>query len=185
MKLAWSAALLLLLLPLPARASCSPARAPRLLEARVTACRKGDEDLRRALEPFRADHDTLVHIPQRSGSQRHLAQPYDDLIEQRVRSIGGVIVRLEPIRYRELPEPEAPGRKPAAAAWTKFDEVKPREYFLRLDHPGCESAPRRLAYFVTADACCDTVPPSDDACLLELPAVKPPPAELESLETGE
>ena len=41
------------------------------------------------------------------------------------------------------------------------------------------------AYFVAADACCDTVPPTDDACLLKLPAIAPPPKDLEDLETGE
>jgi hypothetical protein len=183
MKLALLAALLLL--PQPALASCPPARAPRLVEAKVTACRKGDEDLRWALEAFRGDHDTWVHIPLRLQSgQRVLAHPYDDLVEQRIRHIGGVIVRLEPHRYRELSEPPAPGRKPAASAWARFDEAKPRDYFLRLAYPDCQSVPRGLAYFVEADACCDTVPPDDAACLLKLPAIAQPPGELEDLETG-
>jgi hypothetical protein len=187
MKLALAAALLFL--PRPAPASCPPGRAPglpRLLEAKVTACRPGDADLRGALEAFRTDYDTPVRIPQRlQGGQRLQARPYDDLVEQRVRHIGGVIVRLEPQRYRELSEPPAPGRKPTATAWAKLDEAKPRDYFLRLEHPDCRSVPRGTAYFVTADACCDTVPPSDDACLLKLPAIAPPPKELEDLETGE
>src|SRR5260370_3111272 len=157
MKLALAAALLLL--PRPAVAACPPARAPRLLEVRVTACRQGDEALRWALEAFRADHDTLVHIPLRlQGGQRLQAQPYDDLVEQRVRHIGGVIVRLEPHRYRELSEAPAPGRKVTASAWAKAGEVKPREYFLRLEHPDCRSVPR-MAYFVAADVCWDTAPP--------------------------
>jgi hypothetical protein len=183
MKLALVAALVLL--PQPALAQCVRVRSPRLLEAEVTACRKGDDDLRWALESFRGDHDTLVHIPQRlQGGQRLQAQPYDDLVEQRVRHIGGVVVRLETHRHRELPDAPAPGRK-TASAWTKADEVKPREYFLRLEHPDCRSVPRGTAYFVTADDCCDTVPPDDDACLLKLPAITAPPKELEVLETGE
>jgi hypothetical protein len=186
MKLALAPALLLLLLlPRPAPASCPPAGAPRLLEAKVTACRQGGDDLRRAFEAFRTDYDTPVHIPQRLESgQRLPARPYDDLVEQRVRSMGGVIVRLEAHRYRELSEAPAPGRKPTASAWAKLDQAKPREYFLRLEKPDCRSVPR-MTYFVTVDACCDTVPPADDACLLKLPAIAPPPRELEDLETGE
>jgi hypothetical protein len=187
MKLALAAALLLL--PRPAPAPCPPARAPgppRLLEAKVTACRAGDEDLRSALEAFRPDYDTPVRIPQRlQGGQRPQARPYDDLVEQRVRHVGGVIVRLEPRRYRELSEPPATGRKPTASAWAKLEEVKPRDYFLRLEHPDCRSVPRGTAYFVAADACCDTLPPTDDACLLKLPAIARPPKDLEDLETGE
>jgi len=187
MKVALAAALLLLSRPAPA--ACPPAKVPatpRLLEAKVTACRAGDQDVRSALEAFRTDYDTPVQIPQRvQGNSRLQARPYDDLVEQRVRRIGGVIVRLEPRRYRELSEPPAPGRKPTAAAWVKPDEAKPRDYFLRLEHPDCRSVPRGTAYFVTADACCDTVPPTDDACLLKLPAIAPPPKELEALETGE
>ena len=99
--------------------------------------------------------------------------------------VGGVIVRLEPRRYRELSEPPAPGRQPTASAWAKLDDAKPHDYFLRLEHADCRSAPRGTAYFVTADACCDTVPPTDDACLLKLPAIAPPPKELEAFETGE
>jgi hypothetical protein len=183
MKLALVAALLLV--PQPSLAQCLRTP-PRLLEADVTACRQGDDDLRWALESFRGDHDTLVHIPQRlQGGQRLQAQPYDDLVEQRVRHLGGVVVRLQAHRYRELPEAPAPGRKPAAAAWTKVDAGKPRDYFLRLGHPDCRSVPRGTAYFVTADDCCDTVPPGDDACLLKLPAIKAPPKELEDLETRE
>jgi len=185
MKLALAPALLLLLQPRPAPAACPPAAAPRLLEAKVTSCRQGGDDLRRAFEAFRTDYDTPVHIPQRLESgQRLQARPYDDLLEQRVRRMGGVIVRLEAHRYRELSEAPAPGRKPTAAAWAKLDQAKPREYFLRLEKPDCRSAPR-MTYFVTADVCCDTVPPADDACLLELPAIAPPPRELEDLETGE
>ncbi|HXO40056.1 MAG TPA: hypothetical protein VN999_01310 [Thermoanaerobaculia bacterium] len=177
------------LLPRPAPTSCPPANAPgtpRLLEAKVTACRAGDEDLRSALAAFRPDYDTPVQIPQRlQGGQRLQARPYDDLVEQRVRRIGGVIVRLEPRRYRDLSEPPAPGRKPTASGWAKLDDAKPRDYFLRLEHADCRSAPRGTAYFVTADACCDTLPPTDDACLLKLPAIALPPQELEDLETGE
>jgi hypothetical protein len=187
MRLALAAALLLLSRPAPA--SCPPAKAPatpRLLEAKVTACRAGDQDLRSALEAFRTDYGTPVQIPQRlQGGQRLQARPYDDLVEQRVRRSGGVIVRLEPRRYRELSEPPAPGRQPTASAWAKLDDARPRDYFLRLEHADCRSAPRGTAYFVTADACCDTVPPTDDACLLKLPAIAPPPKELEALETGE
>src|SRR5260370_14679094 len=165
MKLALTA--VLLFLARPALTSCPPARAPRLLEVKVTACRQGDEDLRWALEAFRADHDTLVHIPQRlQGGQRLQAQPYDDLVEQRVRHIGGVIVRLEPHRYRELSETPAPGRRPTAAPWAPLDEVKPRDYFLRLEHPDCRSVPRGMAYFIATDVCCETVPPADAASLL-------------------
>jgi hypothetical protein len=59
---------------------------------------------------------------------------------------------------------------------------------------GARSGARRLATafllgsssnFVTADACCDTLPHTDDACLLKLPAIAPPPKELEDLATGE
>jgi len=189
MKLALSAALpALLLLPQPAPTSCKPTHAPWLLEAKVIACRQGDEDLRSALDSFRADHDTWVHIPQRlQGGQRLPARPYDGLVEQRVRQLGGVIVRLEPHRHRELPEPPAPGRQPAASAsaWAKFDEIKPRDYFLRLERADCASVPRGMAHFVEADACCDSIPPDDDACLLKLPAVKPLPQELAGLATGE
>ena len=187
MKLALVAALLLFSRPAPA--SCPPGRAPgppRLLEAKLLACRTGEDDLRSALEAFRPDDETPVQIPQRlQGSPRLQARPYDDLIEQRVRHVGGVVVRVEPRRYRELSEPPAPGRKPTASAWAKADEGKPRDYFLRLEHPDCRSVPRGTAYFVTADVCCDTVPPADGACLLKLPAIAPPPQELEDLETGE
>jgi hypothetical protein len=170
----------------PGRPACKPEHAPWLVEANVIACRQGDEDLRSALDSFRADHDTWVHIPQRlQGGQRLPARPYDDLVEQRVRHIGGVIVRLELHRHRELSAPPAPGRQPAASAWAKFDEVKPRDYFLRLEHPDCGSVPRGMAHFVEADACCDTIPPDDDACLLKLPAVKPLPKELAGLAAGE
>jgi hypothetical protein len=187
MRLALAAALLLL--PRPAPAACPPARTPatpRLLEAKVTSCRAGDQDVRSALAAFRTDYDTPVQIPQRlQGSPRLQARPYDDLVEQRVRRIGGVIVRLEPRRYRELSQPPAPGGRPTASAWAKLDDARPRDYFLRLEHADCRSAPRGTAYFVTADACCDTLPPADDACLLKLPAIAPPPKELEDLETGE
>src|ERR1700674_1381135 len=184
MKLTLLAALLLL--PRPALSACLSTHATRLLEAEVTGCRKGDEDLRRALESFRGDHDTWVQIPQRlEGGQRFRARPYDELVGQRVRHIGGVIVRLEPHRYRELSQPPASSRKPTASPWTKFDEVKLRDYFLRVDNPDCDAVPRGKAYFVAADDCCDTVPPDDNACMLKLPAVKPPPKELEDLEAGE
>lgn len=187
MKLALAAALLLL--PRPSPASCPPGKAPgvpRLLEVTVTACRAGDDDVRSALAAFRTDYDTPVQIPERlQSSPRLQARPYDELVEQRVRRIGGVIIRLEPRRYRELSEPPAPGRQPTATAWAKLDGAKPRDYFLRLEHADCRSAPRGRAYFVTADACCDTLPPADDACLLKLPAIAPPPKELEDLETGE
>jgi hypothetical protein len=187
MKLARLAAWLLVLIPFlppqPALASCLRTRPIRVFEARVSACRKADDDLRQALESFRTDYDTWLQIPQRLPSGRvYPARPYDELVEQRVRRVRGVIVRLEPTRYRELSEPPAPGRQPSASTWTPVAEVKGREYYLRLEQPDCDAVHRATAFFIEADDCCDTVPPSDDACLLKLPAVKPLPDYLAGLE---
>jgi hypothetical protein len=167
--------LLLLARPDASTSQCLKSGSEWLIEAKVVACRPANDDLRRAMEEFRAWHDEWLKTT--PAPHQHFALPFDQLIEERVKASHGVIVRLESLRRLELWRDRS--RPTPGAVWQSYtSDASPGEVLLRVSPASCDQAPFGTAYFLNASDCCDTTLSSDDGCLLHLPAIKPAPADL-------
>jgi hypothetical protein len=160
------------------QAMCSgPSVGPRLLRATVEACHVPEQEIRKAMEPYRAHHERwLAGFPEPIRA----AKDFDKGIDHRI-ARGDVVVRLKVTRSRQLSADPRGGVTVTAELW-KAEASEARDYLLHLGSGGCDSLSRgREALFLEDFKCCDVIPSSDNACLLDLPALVPVPAEVEAM----
>lgn len=146
----------------PAEASCARIGGPHLLEAKVTAC---EDPAPLAKERIRK-YDRFYHG---TDAQREAGVAFaaEGLLSRQ----PGRIVTLRVTRSQELSDDprhvEGVTRKP----WVEIEKPEERRYLL-LGEKDCEDLPLgEPEIFLEEFTCCDVIPPSDLACLLELPAL--------------
>lgn len=157
---------------------------PRMIEAVVRGCRPAEEAIRQALEPYReAQEEWLGGMP--VEEERRESRSFDRMIESTLERNPGLILTLEPRRYRRLSADPRQEEEMEIGPWEPFEveeqEPREREHFLRTESLACDDLtgdqPRLFLEDLT---CCDVIPSSDAACLLRLPALVPLPPELEA-----
>jgi hypothetical protein len=153
-------------------AICSGGGEPRVLEAAVEACRRPEKEIRAALEPYRASHEAWVaSLPEPLRANRQFEQRIEASVARRE-----VVVTVRVLRIEQLGADPRRTKDVAAGAWQAVEAPKSSEYLLRLGSEvgsdDCDSllldTPR---LFLEEMTCCDVEPPSDNACLLDLPAL--------------
>lgn len=180
-------ALLILALEGTAGAICMATRPPRVIAAEVRGCRPSEEAIRQALEPYREAHEQwLTNMPM--PEQWRQSRSFDRMVESTLARNRGLILTLEPRRYRQLGAEPSQKEEVEIGPWEPIEESEPREqdYFLRAQGLTCDDLTRdEPRLFLEDPGCCDVIPSSDAACLLKLPAIVPLPPELEeAAETG-
>ena len=158
-----------LALPAPAVGMCG-GPPPQPFKARIEACRNPEQEIRTALEHHRKFYeDRMAAFPEWMRANKS----FDRMVERRV-AWPEVIVTLRVKSYSQFSaDPKRWEKIRAGRKGEKVAPPEPREYLLRLESGGCESIPLNQTLDLIGDViCCDVRPSSDNACLLELPAVQ-------------
>jgi hypothetical protein len=158
-------------LPAPATGLCPRSqRAPQRFEATIEACRNPEGEIRTALEPHRKSHEAWVAtLPDWMRANKS----FEQTIRRRL-AWPEVIVTLRVKDYSQFSaDPKRWEKIRAGMQGEKAAPPEPREYLLRLKSGDCDSIPvHHTRAFIEDFTCCDVRPSTDNACLLELPAVQ-------------
>jgi hypothetical protein len=141
----------------PALAMCAVTDGPRLYEGVVVGCRALGEPLREAGA---------------GDGSRHEGE--------------GVLLTFAPRRYRQLNLEPIGSEGFALGPWQELTDEEcqaaRQEYLLAVPGARCARKPAESeVLLLELQTCCDTMPPQDAACILGVPSLVAPPAELVEL----
>ncbi|HEX6861278.1 MAG TPA: hypothetical protein VF414_00595 [Thermoanaerobaculia bacterium] len=135
---------------------------PHLLEAQVIAC---EDPAPLAKERIRK-YDRFYH-----GTEEQRAAGVDHAAENMLARQPARIVTLRVTRTQQLSDDPRSGEKITREPWKDVEKPEEKRYLL-LGSKSCEDLPAGTQkIFLEEFTCCDLVPPSDLACLLDLPAL--------------
>ena len=162
-------ALPLSLFSLPsAEASCVRMGGPHLLEAKVIAC---EDPAPLAKERIRK-YDRFYH-----GTEPQRAAGVDYAAENMVSRQPARIVTLRVTRTQQLSDDPRHTEGVTREPWMEVEKPEEKRYLV-LGTKDCEDLPAgKQKIFLEEFTCCDVIPPSDLACLLDLPALVEEPEE--------
>ena len=159
-------ALLALLLSLfstsSAEASCARMGGPHLLEAKVIACEDPTPLAKEGIKKF----DRFYH-----GTEAQRAAGVDSAAESMLSHQPARIVTLRVTRTQQLSDDPRHVEKVTREPWTEVEKPEEKRYLV-LGENDCEDlAAGKQEIFLEEFTCCDVIPPSDLACLMDLPAL--------------
>jgi hypothetical protein len=168
-KLSATLALSLSLFSIPsADASCARIGGPHLLQAEVIAC---EDPMPLAKERIRK-YDRFYHgtEPQREAG---LTFAVESLLSRQ----PARIVTLRVTQSQQLSDDPRHAEGVTRKPWTEVEKPEKKRYVI-LGEKDCKDLPiGEPAIFLEEFTCCDVVPPSDLACLLDLPALVEAPED--------
>jgi hypothetical protein len=143
------------------------------------ACRSALPEIEASLNARREAHERWAQ-PMRErlpNSDRLWAlQPYDTIVADHLTRVQGVIVTFEIESKLTL---QGASQSSPAPAWMALPQSERRTFFLDLGGSSCDLLPEPGPTVIAlSPVCCDVTPPSQDSCMLELPAVSLPPESL-------
>jgi len=140
------------------------------------ACRSALPEIEASLNSQREAHERWAQplrdrLP--NADRLWMLQPYDTIVADHLAGVKGVIVTFEIESKLTL---QAATQNSSASTWKALPQTERRTFFLDIGGSSCdllgEPGPIVIApKFV----CCDINPPSQDSCMLELPAASLPP----------
>lgn len=168
-KLPVTLALALGLISTPsADASCARMGGPRLLQAEVIAC----EDATPLAKERIRKYDRFYHGTDQER-EAGLALAAENILSRQ----PGRIVTLRVTRTQQLSDDPRSSEKITREPWTQVEKPEETRYLV-LELKDCKDLPvGDQKIFLEEFTCCDTIPPSDLACLLDLPALVDAPKE--------
>jgi hypothetical protein len=162
-KLPVTLALSLSLVSIPsAEASCARIGGPHLLQAKVIAC---EDPAPLAKERIRK-YDRFYHgtAPQREAG---LALAIESMLSRQ----PARTVTLRVTRSQQLSDDPRHTEGVTWEPWTEIEKPEEKRYLI-LGEKDCNDLPiGEQKIFLEEFTCCDLMPPSDLACLLDLPAL--------------
>lgn len=151
-----------------AEASCIRMSEPRLLEAKVIAC----EDPTPLAKERIKKYDRFYH-----GNEPQRQAGVDSAAENMVSRQPARIVTLRVTRTQQLSDDPRHAEKVTREPWTEVEKPEEKRYLV-LGSKDCEDLPAgQQEIFLEEFTCCDVIPPSDLACLLDLPALVKAPED--------
>ena len=151
-----------------ADASCARMGGPHLLQAEVIAC---EDPTPRAKERIQK-YDSNFH-----GTDQERQAGLAVAVERILSRQPGRIVTLRVTRTQQLSDDPRGSEKVTREPWTQVEKPEETRYLV-LGLKDCKDLPiGDQKIFLEEFTCCDTMPPSDLACLLDLPALVEAPKD--------
>lgn len=145
-----------------AEASCARMGGPHLLEAKVIAC---EDPAPLAMEGIKK-YDRFYH-----GNESQRAAGVDHAADNMLSRQPARIVTLRVTRTQQLSDDPRHAENVTREPWKEVEKPEEKRYLL-LGPKDCEDLPAgKQEIFLEEFTCCDTIPPSALACLLDLPAL--------------
>lgn len=145
-----------------AEASCARMGGPHLLEAKVIAC----EDPAPVAKERIKKYNRFYH-----GNESQRAAGVGSAAENLLSRQPARIVTLRVTRTQQLSDDPRHAEKVTREPWKEVEKPEAKRYLV-LGSKDCEDFPAgQQEIFLEEFTCCDTIPPSDLACLLDLPAL--------------
>lgn len=105
-----------------------------------------------------------------------MLQPYDKIVADHLAHVKGVIVTFEIESKLALPADTSASQNSEAPAWKVFPHPEQWTFFLDVGGSSCDLLPGTGSIVIAPKfVCCDVNPPSEDSCMLGLPAASLPP----------